>query len=673
MSPVTNLVFLEDRAQVLQSKQVLPLGSDTKRIAVTAEALEALEEYDLPHEAVSAYANTRDLVSVDEQLNLDCFLLAQEIETFIGQRYSGAKFDGPGFLSGQAYVLQYSASIILTRAFLMRETIRACPPQKVIVFQRDVDSWFLGDGYARNPWLDIVEQLSIEQGFKLEVLPYSKDEQRGLLENLQVLLQTGYHYVRRNAHGLIRRLSSFPQSTCSSLDKSLKGLRLLMVGTYSYDWEPVLSVLRNVKGVEGARLHCRLLDGRLWTFHFASSLQRLWSGRSHELGVGSPQIDARESETVSILFDDWLRQRPTQPVLTALGINVFPAFVSHLRARATLGLALARHADAVSSRVLDLVKPHAVCFSAMTWLVAKRLAFHCHQQGIPVVCYQHGGAYGTQVSPKNELIEPAHADYFLVYGKGIQPRANPVFPVRARYVPVGSARIAAMSAKYMPSSLIPRRVINVLWIGEISYWNTVGGPFQVEDTERYLLQKECLEILDRGKNLRVTYRPYPGREQWNSAGTTRWLERANPRSIVIDSSLPIEKLIRQHDVIITDTSSNTSWSEVLALKRPLILYCDPHQTPLSTTFMNDLEGACCWCKSRESLLATVHRLTHEGGTFVADLQKKDAAAFLRSYVLPCNEEQCVGRVVSFLHNVCRMKQSVEEWERGVAPNEGLQS
>jgi hypothetical protein len=663
VSPVTNLVFLEDRAQVLQSKQALPLCSGTKLIAVTAEALEALEEYDLPHEAVSAYANARDLVSVDEQLNLDCFSLAQEIETFIGQRYSGARFDGPGFISGQAYVLQYSASAILTRAFLMRETIRACSPEKVVVFAGEIDPWFIGDGYARNPWLNVTEQLAAEQGFKLDVLPYSNDDQRSLLENLRIPLRRGYDYARRKVHRLIRQVSLSLRPPRIPLDKDLKGLRLLMVDGHSYDWAPVLSALRNVKGVEGARLHCRPLDGRFWTFHFGPSLQRLWSRRRHELGVESPRIDAREIKTVSTLFDDWLRQRPTQPALTALGINVFPAIASHLRAMATLGPALTRHADAVSSRALYLVKPHAVCFFAMPWLVSKRLAFYCHQQGIPVVCYQHGGAYGTQVAPKNELIEPAHADYFLVYGRGIQPRANPAFLTRARYVPVGSARIAIMKAKAPPSSSISRRVINVLWIGEISLRNTVGGTFQVEDTERYLLQKECLEILDRGKNLRVTYRPYPGREQWNSAGTTRWLERVNPRSIVIDSSLPLEKLIGQHDLVITDCSSNTAWNEVLALGRPLIVYCDPEQTPLTAAYMEDLDEACHWCRTREAIVVAVRKLVLEGETFLSDLRKKESSAYLRKYVVHERPDASVKSVISFLNSVCRRRQPVEEWER----------
>src|SRR5256885_13321902 len=33
-------------------------------------------------------------------------------------------------------------------------------------------------------------------------------------------------------------------------------------------------------------------------------------------------------------------------------------------------------------------------------------------------------SFGTQISPKNEQIDAAHANYFLVYGKGVYPRTK---------------------------------------------------------------------------------------------------------------------------------------------------------------------------------------------------------------------------------------------------------
>src|SRR5439155_1165011 len=248
---------------------------------------------------------------------------------------------------------------------------------------------------------------------------------------------------------------------------------LLMVDTHSYDWAPVLNVLRTVKGVDVFRVHRCFLDARMWTFHFDSSLERLEGRGRAELGVQFSSTEEDEVREISDHFDAWLRQRPAPPQLIALGMDLFPALLPHLQAMATLGPALTRHSDMVAQRALDAIKPHAVCFFSIPWLATKRLAFQCRLRGIPTVCYQHGGVYGTQVSPKNEQIEPAHADYFLVYGRGIQPRPTPAFPARARYVPIGSARIAAITGR--PEAQSQPNVIRVLWIAEFSSRNTIGG------------------------------------------------------------------------------------------------------------------------------------------------------------------------------------------------------
>ncbi len=656
------LIFLENEAQVRWVKESLSFEPQTKLVAVTAEALQALEACDVPHEAVSKYADMRRLVPLERQFNVDGFALAREIESFIMQRYAGARFDGLGFLSGQAYYIQFSISAIATRAFLMRETIRACSPDTVTVFGQDVTLWFLGDGYARNPWLDVVETLAKEYGFRLEVLKGCALPARDPLTKHLMFLRRLYRYARRETTRLLGRLFHTQSSTGTQVD-GIDDLRLLMVGSLGYDWGPVLEALRTAKGVKCYWLDWSPLDERVWTRAFDSSLNCLWSGVKHDLGTGSPRVDQAEVQTIGGLFDDWLRQRPTPPELDVLGMDLFPALAPHLRAVASLSPALARHATTVASRALELASPHAVCFFAMPWLAAKRLAYRCQQQGIPLVCYQHGGSYGTHIWIPHEQAELGYADYFLTYGVGIRPPDNPVFPVRARYVPVGSTRIVSMVTKTPLPPLGTNRVVNVLWVAGLSTHNVIGGMFSVEDTERYLLQKRCLGILGNADNLRVTYRPYRHRIQGD--GTTRWLNRANLGSVRINASQPLDELIHRADIVITDTTSGTAWNEVIALRKPMILYCDPDQTRMSPHFMPDLERACHWCKSEEMLIAAVRRLADEGTAFVAELRRIDTTAFIRRYVLHRDDGQCVQRVLSFLNGVCRNGQSVDDWESSI--------
>ena len=87
-------------------------------------------------------------------------------------------------------------------------------------------------------------------------------------------------------------------------------------------------------------------------------------------------------------------------------------------------------------------------------------------------------------------------------------------------------------------------------------------------------------------------------------------------------------------------------------------------------FWADLERSCHWCRSREELIAAVRRLAEDGEQFLSELLRIDTTGYLRNYVLHRDDGRCAPRVVSFLNNVCRHGQPVDEWERSV--NEGFQ-
>ena len=642
------LVILENRAQVRWAGQMLPAGAGTRLVALTAEALQALEEYELPHDAICTYADTRRLASVDEQINIDSFVLAQEIETYVAHRYEGARFDGPSFLSSQGYSIQYSASAILTRAFLMREAIRACSPRLVTMFSGEVDPWFSGDGYADNPWLCVIEAFAADQGISREIVSrvVPSPPQRSAPDPVR-FLGRAYRYANRKVHECASALSRNPLALAHR-----EGLRLLMADSTGYDWAPVLERLRSLRSAECFSIQGKSLDTRFWTYYYDSSVSRLWERRARRaLDVAPLRFDEAETELLSGLFDEWMRERPEPPRLEVLGMDLFPALAPHLRAMTLLGPGLAHHADAVACEVLKATEPDVVCFFAIPRLSSKRLAFQCRRRGIPVVCYQHGGAYGTQPLLKNEQIETAHADYFLTYGEGVKPLGHSIFRSRAQCVPVGSSRVAAMAPKGPGRPMRTGHRVRVLWIGEISTRNVIGGTFQVEDTRRYLLQRQCLQTLSNSNNLRVTYRPYPHQIGWD--GTSRWLTHVNSR-LRLDEWRPLGELLAASDVVITDSSSSTVWNEVLALKRPLILYCAPDQTPLLPRFVAELEQACYWCKSQEAMVRAIARLACEGRAFVAELGQIDATAFIRTYVLHREDGLCcVDRVLSFLGEIGR--------------------
>lgn len=637
--PSAHLVFLDDRAQARWAHEHLALDAQTRLVGVTAEALQALEDEDLPHDAVSALADTRQLGPASIDFNRDSFALAIEIETYLAQRHPAVRFDGPGFLSGQGYHLQHAVASIATRALLMRDSIRACSPTEVTVLTTEIDPWFAGEGYVRDPWLEVVEDLAREREIRLQVVVCPPEAPGRPPGRWSAVPGRALRYMRRVA---VSRARLTRQQV-----RDLAGMRLLMADHVGNDWEPVLGALWPGREVDCFRITGRFVDGRAWTYYYEASLAHLWRPKTQALAGAMPQADDAEARTLVDLFEAWVRQRA--PKLEVLNMQLFPALAPLLRAMAAGSPALARHADAIARQALDLARPQVVCFVGMASLAAKRLAYQCRQRAIPVVCYQHGGVYGTHRSPGVEQIGTPDADYFLTYGTGIRPGVQPTFPIRAKFIPVGSARVEMMRARRAPAAPRSGQPIQVLWVSEASTHNTVGGPYQVEDTERYLRQKLCLEQLSQAEGLRVTFRPFVVHLPWQ--GTPRWLERQHLPRVRMDAASPLEALVRAHDVVCIDTHSNTTWNEVLAARKPLILYCDPRQSLLRPHFMADLEKACCWCQSAEALLAAVRRLAGDGPAFLAELLQIDSTPFVRNYVLHCDDGQSAARVLAVLRKL----------------------
>lgn len=636
------------------------LDAMTKLVAVTADALDALDAAQLPHEAVAAYADLTPVIAQDDHVNRVSMTLSREIETYIARRYPPARFEGPGFLSAQAYWLQNSLLAVATRVWLMRETIRALSPAKVTAFEDTVDWWFASDGSAKNPWLDVLGSLAAEWRFDIEcvdgsafsrpVSPRTVSRLPSALTDVPNLPRRAVTYLSRKTFQLGRRLRTVPPRF-----DGLHGLRLLMADSLGYDWTPVLAALAaRRQDMQCYALDAQRLNGLDWTYHYTACVRSLWGAGRVDFLVEPAQASPAEAETLSGLFNEWQSHREAPPTLNVANINLYPALERHLKALVLSSPALARHADEISIQALDRIKPQVVCFYSMPWLAAKRLAFQSRLRGIPAVCYQHGGAYGTHVCPSHEQIEFAHADYFLTYGAGVRPRETPVLPHRAAFVPVGSARIDEMIECTRPRRGRARRPIRVLWVGGCSTRNTYGGSFVVEDTKRYRLQRRCLEILGAAPHLRVTYRTYTRQLGWE--GTARWIDRSGLRISVNKWQQPINELVRDADVVFCDAPSSTVWNEVVVSKTPLVLYCDPDYTPLFQSFETDLGGACCWCRSTESFVTAVERLAADGHLFLDELEKLDPSTFVEHYVLHRRDGQVVSRVVAFLAEVaCRLE------------------
>lgn len=639
---MTRLAFVE------AERDLAVLGArhrSTVVVAVTAEAAEALERAGLPYTPVSALADPRALMGAEEDVNRASVEIATEIETYVAERYERARCEGPGFMTANSYLLQYSIGAIAARAHLMGEAIREIDPSSVAVVAGGVDDWFAGEGYAHDPWLELLRAEASAAGFEFEILsgapnPRSTHSHRRPSMTL-ALLGKSLRSLRRGA-------VSLRPPTGGGVPAGLDDARVLVGNADAYDWELVLERLGGSTRARIARLRARALDNRHWTQYFEpcvtfQSRRRL---ELYALQGGAPRVH-EDARRVGPLFDAWLAERDEPPTIELLGRDVFPALVPHLRALATTGPALIRAVDHVVRQALDVARPEAVCMPSISSLAGKRLAFAARERGIPVLAFQHGGAYGTHALVQHEQAEFGHADVFLSYGEGIEAPTNALGVVKATFVPIGSPLLeqARARADVRRPKRLRASVVDVLWIAELTSRNTFAATFIVEDTERYALESRMLARLANARRIRVTYRPFPGQEQ--ISGVAHRLARLHPR-VRVAATGSLVPLIQSSDIVVTDTTSGTTWNEVIALGKPLILYCDPDQTPLVDRFAGDLERACVWCRTHADLEEAVERLAREGAAFVQEVAARDTTDFLRLYVLHRDDGRCVDRALSCL-------------------------
>jgi hypothetical protein len=618
------------------------IPSDAEVVAVTAAAADALEANGTAYRPLCELADGRSIARLEPRINELAVELGVELERYIAEHHEPARFSGPGFLWGQAYYLHYALGSIAMRTLYGRAVLDNLQPSRLIVLDGDNESApFALDGYDEAPWTIVLRALAQERGIEFHAVPAPARASAARPARIPFFARRV-----RSALGRARAARSAPSPGVRAQVPELEGLRLLVVDN-PYDWRPALDVLQGVPGTERHDLGLAQLDGRHWAFAFEPTLSEPWRGTSRPLPAIPAPTDTHEQAALERLFDTWLLERGTPPVAELGGIDLWPGLAPHLRALAAASPALARHSDAVAEAALDLAHPHAVCTFAMPWLAMARLAHQCRRRGIPVLCYQHGGTYGTHENVHHELTDFRRADVFLSYGEGIKPRTRVFGSPRARFVAVGSTRLDAVHRRRSIGQAKPDRSVQVLFVAEPSFENSLA-TFVVEDTERYRLERDALAALASGAaDLRVTYRPFPG----PTGSLAAWIARNRLGSVKIDDSSQLPRLIQQADLVVTDISSATTWNEALAAGAPLLLYCDPRQTPMADEFESDLSSACHWCRTPGEFRAAVSRLAADPHAFVAELSRIDPSPFLAKYVLAGADGRSVERVLALLGQV----------------------
>lgn len=643
------VVFADTRWGVIKAREIL--GRDCANadlVTVSAEACEAASASGVRHRPISTLINAELRIVASQREAFSPWLGAMhELETLLAAEFSDCRFEGPGILMSRAYSTALAINAVRYRVGLMVEAVRVLAPSDVTIIETYINSAFDGDGYHFNPWTLAFHDWLERQRIKTELLFSQPEDAKPSLYTKATAWARKQPILRRWKR-VIDNYRSSPVRRRQPAD--LRDLRIIFSDTIGYDWLPVHQDLER----RGAQLYLMEPDPRVCQTVDATYEPRLLTGRNTALDLpisNSKSVSNIELE-IGELFDQWVRKTAWRDKLTFADIDTFVALRQHIRSLTISGPGLLRRTDAVVAAALDTVAPHAVCFFAVAYPYHKRMALACNKRGIPVVCYQHGGAYGTHVVPVQDFIENSHADSFLVYGPKIIPPENPLLPKRARYVPVGSARIEAMRILAKTKTALHSRQkskLHVLFAGDVSFRNTINAGTEIEDTTRYFLETRVLSILSASDAVQVTYRPFPG--DLTVQGTPEWLRRRHLPNVEIDASSKMAALLQRVDLVVTLSTSGTLWNEVLALAIPLVAYVNPSYTLLRERYTSDLARACTMCRTHAEVETVAEQIAIEGVSFLKRFADKTTDSFLRSYVL--NEGVCSERAASFLIEACR--------------------
>lgn len=613
-------------------------------VAMNARAVDALTKLGAPHAAIGEYVSGSALAALDEIVVDQTVALVKRIERRLAAGDTYARYLAEHeILSGQVYFLCHAASMIAARASMIRNVIERAGSGVQLIAGDEVHPLFAAHGYSRSPWLDTAQRMVSAASGHLEIrrtlsAPASGD---GIL-GPEGLLRRGARpvatWLRRRLRQIRRPIASAPE----------EGARLLIVDGISHDWSPIAEQL-TARGIRIFTLVTSTFEQQAWFPVFTGPLRD-----AHGTTIAAlPALEIEDAAPAGAAIDAW-RAADRSWTFDAGSIDILPDLMPYVRSLGGQAASLVASIDRIAIAALDGAQPDVVGFWAMASFAGGRFAVHARRRGVSVVCYQHGGAYGTHRIASHALLEPGLADDLLTYGDGVvfEPSAYAAAP--ARTWPVGSARIEAFrglqeSRASQPSTHHP---VRVLWAAELSTSNTASSGWLVEDTTRFAMERQGLELLARAGSFEVCYRPHPGNER--DVATVGWLQRADLSGVRVDSSSPMAGLIAEADVVVTMSSSGTIWNEVLAFAKPLLLFCERDHPGLYPVFAETLERACIWCQSRDAFESALATLAADPlGTVAA--WRRPTAAFVARFVLPDDQKMCAGRVYDVLNLVARRR------------------
>lgn len=229
----------------------------------------------------------------------------------------------------------------------------------------------------------------------------------------------------------------------------------------------------------------------------------------------------------------------------------------------------------------DNQRPRALCVPSIWGPVETGFIMAAHNEGIPVIFYQHGACMGDIENSIWDLTDSCYGDFQLVYGDGAARYIRSRNPDSLRSpvpVPVGSARLDLISSGISDKkrSMIRESILGkkdvplVVYVPGVVFNNFYRYTHQnLRDCRNFKTRSKIAGIFHNHHELHFAYKTFISQ---GHNPTLEMLNKTCPECSIIDS-IPLTELQWAADFLIHEIPC-TGMFEGLVTDKPIIVFID---------------------------------------------------------------------------------------------------
>ena len=226
----------------------------------------------------------------------------------------------------------------------------------------------------------------------------------------------------------------------------------------------------------------------------------------------------------------------------------------------------------VTDAVVEQYRPCAAIAGILPDHRAAAAAARLRRLGVPLILYQHGGAYGYLDLPVHYYNDLRLADWFFTYGESVSRELSERHGLQqpcAAMAAVGSAALTHSSAPKPRRSQTGSLPV-VLYVATCLMGNRFYAPHN-RSCRYYRLLERAIDALESNRGIRIIVKLHSRADSCFNPMAERLAARGSQLEVVTNG--PLEPWLDASDLVVVDLPT-TSMLEALSRGRRVLAYCD---------------------------------------------------------------------------------------------------